>query len=62
MPGPLRGEMSHFTGVDDPDEPPLSPDLHLRTDQESVGESASDSSIFSAGVGACVDNEYESRT
>lgn len=28
----LRGEIPHFTGVSDPYEPPLSPDVHLRTD------------------------------
>jgi len=30
----LAGELPHFTGVSDPYEPPLKPDLHLRTDQE----------------------------
>jgi len=34
----LRGEIPHFTGVSDPYEPPLSPDLHLRTDILSVEE------------------------
>lgn len=34
----LRGEIPHFTGVSDPYEPPLSPDLHLRTDLLSVEE------------------------
>ena len=31
----LRGEIKNFTGVDDPYEPPLNPELHIRTDQES---------------------------
>jgi adenylylsulfate kinase len=30
------GEVKRFTGVDDPYEPPLEPDLHLRTDLEPV--------------------------
>ncbi|RDI94466.1 adenylyl-sulfate kinase [Meiothermus sp. QL-1] len=32
----LRGEIPQFTGVNDPYEPPLHPDLHLRTDQENL--------------------------
>jgi adenylylsulfate kinase len=35
----LAGEIQHFTGVSDPYEPPLEPDLHLRTDQQSLSES-----------------------
>ena len=35
----LRGEVRNFTGVSDPYEPPLTPDVHVRTDEESVGES-----------------------
>lgn len=34
-----RGELLHFTGVDDPYEVPLTPDIHLHTDRESVEES-----------------------
>ncbi len=30
------GRLSHFTGVDDPYEPPQSPALELRTDQDSI--------------------------
>jgi adenylylsulfate kinase len=33
------GEFRGFTGVDDPYEPPLSPDVECRTDLESVKES-----------------------
>lgn len=33
------GEIQHLTGIDDPYEPPLSPDLECRTDRESVEES-----------------------
>lgn len=33
-----RGEIAHFTGVSDPYEAPLSPDVHLRTDQIGVQE------------------------
>ncbi len=36
----LAGEIKHFTGVSDPYEAPLSPDLHLRTDQETLEQSA----------------------
>ena len=32
-------EVANFTGVSDPYEPPVSPDIHLRTDLESVDES-----------------------
>ncbi len=34
------GEILHFTGVDDPYEPPLSPDVECRTDRETLAESA----------------------
>ena len=34
----LRGEIAHFTGVSDPYEAPLAPDVHLRTDEISVQE------------------------
>ena len=33
------GEIPSFTGIDSPYEPPLSPDLELRTDRESLDES-----------------------
>jgi adenylylsulfate kinase len=32
----LAGEISHFTGISDPYEPPERPDVVVRTDQESV--------------------------
>ena len=35
----LRGEIQNFTGVSDPYEPPVSPDIHLRSDRETVDES-----------------------
>lgn len=35
----LAGEIPHFTGVSDPYEPPLNPDVVVRTDVESVDES-----------------------
>lgn len=35
-----RGEINHFTGVDDPYEPPAHPQVHLHTHQESAEESA----------------------
>jgi len=37
----IAGEIAHFTGVSDPYEAPLSPDLHLRTDRSSVSECVS---------------------
>jgi adenylylsulfate kinase len=36
----LAGEISHFTGVSDPYEPPESPHLEVRTDRESLEDSA----------------------
>ncbi len=35
----LRGEVRNFTGVSDPYEPPLAPDVTVRTDREQVDES-----------------------
>ena len=35
----LSGELAHFTGVSDPYEPPLSPDVVVRSDLETVDES-----------------------
>ena len=37
----LAGEITHFTGIDDPYEPPLSPDLRIETAAEAVEQSAS---------------------
>ncbi len=34
------GELKHFTGIDDPYEPPLHPEVECRTDRESIVESA----------------------
>ncbi len=36
----LAGEMRNFTGIDDPYEPPLQPELTVETEQESPGASA----------------------
>ena len=36
----LAGEINNFTGVDDPYEEPLQPELVLDTDKESIKESA----------------------
>jgi adenylylsulfate kinase len=36
----LSGEITGFTGVSDPYEPPPRPDVHLRTEEESPAESA----------------------
>ncbi len=33
-----RGEIKNFTGIDDPYEPPLNPELHLRTDSSTPEE------------------------
>jgi adenylylsulfate kinase len=35
----LQGEILHFTGVSDPYEPPSAPEIHLRTDRQSIEES-----------------------
>jgi adenylyl-sulfate kinase len=35
----LRGEIQHFTGISDPYEPPLSPDILVESDRQSVDES-----------------------
>jgi adenylylsulfate kinase len=35
----LRGEIEHFTGVSDPYEPPICPEIHVRSDRETVEES-----------------------
>ena len=32
------GEIRNFTGIDDPYEPPVAPELHLRTDRMSLEE------------------------
>jgi adenylylsulfate kinase len=37
----LRGELQHFTGISDPYEPPVAPDIHLHTDRETIEESRS---------------------
>ncbi len=33
-----QGEIKNFTGLDSPYEPPLQPDIHLRTEQQSVDD------------------------
>ena len=35
----LRGEIDHFTGVSDPYESPVNPDIHLHTDIQTIDES-----------------------
>ncbi len=35
----LRGEIKEFTGVSDPYEPPLAPEVHIRSDQETPQQS-----------------------
>lgn len=35
----VAGEIPNFTGVSDPYEPPEHPDIHVRTDQETIEES-----------------------
>jgi adenylylsulfate kinase len=36
----LRGEIQNFTGISDPYEPPIAPDIHVHSDRETVEESA----------------------
>lgn len=38
----LAGEIAHFTGVSDPYEPPLSPEVAVRTDRDSVEQSVAE--------------------
>jgi adenylyl-sulfate kinase len=35
----LRGEIANFSGISDPYEPPLTPEITIHTDRETVGES-----------------------
>jgi adenylylsulfate kinase len=35
----FRGEIQHFTGVSDPYEPPLSPEVHVHSDSETIAGS-----------------------
>jgi adenylyl-sulfate kinase len=35
----LAGELKNFTGVSDPYEPPLAPEIHVRTDKETPAQS-----------------------
>jgi adenylyl-sulfate kinase len=35
----LAGEIKNFTGIDDPYEPPLTPEIHLHTDREAPEQS-----------------------
>lgn len=36
----IAGEIPNFTGISDPFEAPINPDIHIRTDQETPEESA----------------------
>lgn len=36
----IAGEIENFTGISDPFEAPAQPDVHVRTDQQSIDESA----------------------
>jgi adenylylsulfate kinase len=36
----LVGELRHFTGIDDPYEAPLFPDVHCKTEEETAADSA----------------------
>ena len=38
----LAGEIAHFTGVSDPYEPPLTPEVVVRTDRDSVEQSVAE--------------------
>ncbi len=38
----LAGEIAHFTGVSDPYEPPLSPEVAVRTDRDTIEQSVSE--------------------
>lgn len=55
----LRGEIKNFTGIDDPYEPPLAPQIHLHTDRESAEES-SDQVYQFLQVRGLIDEQAES--
>lgn len=42
----LAGEMDQFTGVDDPYEKPLAPDLRIRTEYQDIGSSVTQVTAF----------------
>ena len=42
----IAGEIPHFTGIEDPYEPPLLPEIHCRTEHETCAESVS--KVFAA--------------
>jgi adenylylsulfate kinase len=48
-----NGEIHHFTGIDDPYEAPLDPEVECHTDRESIGESV-------AKIRSAIDQERES--
>jgi adenylylsulfate kinase len=35
----LAGEIEHFTGVNDPYEAPLAPEIHIHSDKDSIEDS-----------------------
>ena len=45
------GKIAHFTGIDDPYEPPLNPDVECRTGEETVGESVGKVMAKLSGLG-----------
>lgn len=47
------GELPQFTGIDDPYEPPLHPEIECRTDRETVEESADKIMIYLQAHFAC---------
>ncbi|WYM00693.1 MAG: adenylyl-sulfate kinase [Gloeotrichia echinulata CP02] len=59
------GEISNFTGIDDPYEPPINPTVECRTDQESVAESVAKvwqklEEIFGLAMSASLTEEISS--
>ncbi len=54
------GEIKNFTGIDDPYEPPESPEIHLRTDKMSLEEEVEVILEFLLNRGV-IQNEYFTR-
>jgi adenylyl-sulfate kinase len=53
----LAGEVQHFTGISDPYEPPVEPDVMVCTDRESIQESTMKILKVLAGKGVAVNVE-----
>ncbi|MGD9397680.1 MAG: adenylyl-sulfate kinase [Candidatus Thorarchaeota archaeon] len=55
----LAGEIKQFTGIDDPYEEPLEPDVVVETDKQTVAESVNTILAKIHSIGLLTDDEYE---